>query len=156
MNGLVKSGVDLATKGKFDEYYSDTLTERGEPTKTWERSAKWWKLGIDKPISAHSIEKIKEFKQEIEAKGATLILSLPVIYGNNNERTIKNVTQTKEELSKIAPTIYNPDNLNIWTDSTPFAETHYHLNPEGRIKRTEEIVTQIKPILIEKQIISDN
>ena len=156
LNGLVKSGVDLTTKGKFDEYYSDPLTERGEPTKTWERSSKWWKLTIDKPITPHSIQKIQQFKQDVEAKGATLILSLPVIYGKDDDKTIKNVRQTQEELSKIAPTIYDPETLNIWTDSTPFAETHYHLKPEGRIKRTQEIVEQLKPILIEQKIISQN
>lgn len=156
LNAIVKSGVDLATKGKFDEYYADPLTERGEPTKTWERSGKWWKLPINKSITPHSIQKIQQFKQDVEAKGATLILSLPVIYGDNSEETIKNVTQTKAELSKIAPTIYDPATLNIWTDATPFAETHYHLKPEGRIKRTEEIVEQLKPILIQQKIISEN
>jgi len=153
LNALVKSGVDLATKGKFDEYYSDPLTERGEPTKIWERKGKWWKLTVDKPISAYSIQRIQQFKQEVEAKGATLILSLPVIYGENEGKTLTNVQQTQVELSKIAPTIYNPDNLNLWTDVAPFAETHYHLKPEGRIKRTEEIVEQLKPILIEKNLL---
>ncbi len=156
LNALVKSGVDLATKGKFDEYYSDPLTERGEPTKTWERSGKWWKLPINKSITPHSIQKIQQFKQDVEAKGATLILSLPVIYGKDDQKTIENVSQTKEELSKIAPTIYDSETLNIWTDVTPFAETHYHLKPEGRIKRTEEIVEQLKPILIQQKIISEN
>ncbi len=156
LNALVKSGVDLATKGKFDEYYSDPLTERGEPTKTWERNAKWWKLPVNKSITPYSVKKIQQFKQDVEAKGATLILSLPVIYGDNSEKTIKNVSQTKAELSRIAPTIYDPETLNIWTDVTPFAETHYHLKPEGRIKRTEEIVEQLKPILIQQKIISEN
>jgi hypothetical protein len=153
LNGLVKSGVDLATKGKFDEYYSDPLTERGEPTKTWKRSSKWWKLAVDKPITPYAIQKIRQFKQDLEAKGAILILSLPVIYGQDDQKTIQNVTQTKEQLSKIAPTIYDPETLNVWTDVTPFAETHYHLKPEGRIKRTQEIVEQLKPILLKQQII---
>ncbi len=146
----------MATKGKFDEYYSDPLTERGEPTKTWERQGKWWKLTISKPISSHSIQKIQQFKQDVEAKGATLILSLPVIYGKDDEQTIKNIRQTQEELSKIAPTIYDPETLNIWDDVSSFAETHYHLKPEGRIKRTQEIVQQLKPILTEQKIISPN
>ncbi len=149
LKSLVKSGVDLATLGEFNEYYSDPLTSRGDPTKTWQRSGDWWKLPIRRPISEHSIKRITEFKENVEGKGAHLVLSLPVIYGSNDEKTINNIVKTGAQLEKIAPLIYNPETLNVWRDSNLFADTHYHLQPEGRIKRSQEIITQLTPILEE-------
>ena len=147
LKSLVKSGVDLSTKGKFDEYYSDPLTKRGEPTKTWERNSKWWQLTVDDTITQHSIDKIKEFQQQLNEKGATMVLSLPVIYGSTEENSLSNIQKTAQELEAIAPLIYDQDNLNVWTDVSLFAETHYHLNPEGRIKRSQDIIEQLEPIL---------
>jgi hypothetical protein len=146
---FVKSGVDLATKGYFDEYYSDPLTERGDPTRTWTRKSKWWQLKVSKPVSKYALDKIAKFKQDVEAKGATLVLSLPIIYGSTDEQTIKNVQKTAAELAKIAPLIYDRETLNIWTDSSLFADTHYHLLPEAKIIRSQAIITQLQPILKE-------
>lgn len=148
LKSLAKSGVDLATIGKFNEYYSDPITSRGDPTKTWIRKSKWWKLKVNKPISKHSIKRIQEFKQNLESKQATLILSLPIIYGDaDHEKTITNITKTQAELKKIAPLIYERETLNVWTDSDLFADTHYHLKPEGRLKRSQELIQQLTPIL---------
>lgn len=144
---FIKSGVDLSTKGYIDEYYSDPLTPRGDPTRTWERKSKWWELTVKKPASKYSLAKIKQFKQDVEAKGGTLILSLPIIYGSTDEKTMENVQNIATQLEAIAPLIYDPKTLNIWTDSSLFADTHYHLLPEARIKRSQEIITQLKPIL---------
>lgn len=144
---LVKSGVDLATKGYFDEYFSDPITKRGEPTKTWERKSKWWPMTVDQPVSEYSLKSIAKFKQDVEAKGGTLILSLPIIYGSNDDKTRENVQKTADQLAKIAPLIYDQETLNIWTDSNLFADTHYHLKPEGRIIRSQEIMKELQPRL---------
>lgn len=147
LKSVVKSGVDLATKGYFDEYYADPITKRGDPSRTWHRKSKWWQLTIDKPVSKYSLERITKFKQEVEAKGATLILSLPIIYGSRDAETIKNVQKTADELAKIAPLIYDKETLNIWQDSSLFADTHYHLLPEARIIRSQQIIDELQPIL---------
>jgi hypothetical protein len=150
LRNLTKSVVDLATKGQIEEYYSDPVTERGDPTRTWERQGEWWKLKIGKPITKHSIARIQQFRKEVEAKGGNLLLSVPIIYGDREDpKTMKNVEKTAEELSKIAPTIVDPKTLNVWEDSSKFADTHYHLQPEARIERTEQIARELEPILEE-------
>lgn len=148
LRNLTKSSVDLATKGQIEEYYSDPITERGDPTRTWQRQSKWFKLKIDKPITQHSIARIAQFRQEVEAQGGILILSMPIIYGDTeHEKTMTNVKKTAEELGKIAPLIYDPQTLNVWTDSSKFADTHYHLQPEARIERSRQLIRELKPIL---------
>jgi hypothetical protein len=144
---LVKSTLDIVTKGHIDNYYSDPITQWGDPTKTWDREGRWWQLGIDKPVTPHSLERISQFRDELAAKDAKLVIAVPWIYGSTDEKTLANVRKTAEDLSKIAPTIYDPKSLNIQTDSTIFADTHYHLTPEGRLLRTDQIVKEITPLL---------
>ncbi|MDY6782673.1 MAG: hypothetical protein SW833_09040 [Cyanobacteriota bacterium] len=149
LRNLTKSAVDLATKGQIEEYYSDPVTPRGDPTRTWQRQSKWFKLKIGKPITKHAIARIKQFREEVEAKGGHLVLSASIIYGAADDpKTMKNVKKTVEELSKIAPTIaVDPQTLNVWTDSSKFADTHYHLQPEARITRSKQIIQDLKPLL---------
>lgn len=158
LRGVTKSTVDLVKEGKFTGYYSDPVNERGDPTETkYRTSAEWWQLPIKEPATKHAINSIAKFKQEVEARGGTLILSLPWVYGSRDEKSIKNVKKTAEEFAKIAPTIYAKDTLNIKTDSELFADTHYHLKPEARIIRSKQIVQelktvpQLKPILASQQ-----
>lgn len=147
LRSLAKSGVDVATKGKMTGYYSDPVNERGDPMVVKERQQDWWRLPINKPISRHAWERIKDFRQEVKAKGGTLVLSLPWVYGSMGDKTRNNVAITARELNKIAPIIYDPRSLNIQTDSSLFADTHYHLMPEGRRVRGKELVKQLTPIV---------
>ncbi len=158
LRAVTKSTIDLVEKGKLTGYYSDPVDERGDPTVTkYRTSAKWWELPIGEPASKHAIARIAKFKQEVEARGGTLILSLPWVYARRDEKSINNVKKTAQELAKIAPTIYNKDTLNMKNDSNLFADTHYHLKPEARIIRSKQIVEelkavpQLKPILASQQ-----
>ncbi len=147
LRSITKSGVDVATKGKMTGYYSDPVNEWGDPTVFKIREQDWWQLPIDQPISTHAVQRIKEFRQEVETRGGALILSLPWIYGSTSEATIKNITITAKELNKIAPLIYDQNSLNIQTNTHLFADTHYHLKPEGSKVRGEELVEQLQPII---------
>ena len=147
LRAATKSSVDLVTKGEMTGYYADPLTLRGDPTTVNERQQEWWKLPINQPISRHSAERIWEFRQEVEAKGGKLILSLPWFYGSTGSKTQRNVQKTAQVLSQIAPLIYEPESLNIKTDSSLFADTHYHLLPHAREIRAKELVEQLKPII---------
>lgn len=151
MRSLVKTSMDLIQKGKIDDYYADPVTANGDPTKTFERKSKWWQMPVERPVTEHSIKRITQFRDEVEAKGAKLILSLPVIYGSTDEKTMANVKETAEKLSQIAPLIYDLQSLNIKTDSKMFADTHYHLQPEERVNRSKELVQELKPLLESKQ-----
>ncbi|MBP0028546.1 hypothetical protein PN466_23845 [Roseofilum reptotaenium CS-1145] len=146
LRGAVESTWDLIEEGKLTGYYSD-VTAQGDPIAYQERTGKWWQMVVNKPPSKHAIKRISQFKTEVEAKGGTLILSLPWIYGDRNDKTIKNVQITIEKLEKIAPLIYDPDTLNVQSNVSWFADTHYHLNPEGRKVRGEQLVKELKPIL---------
>ena len=147
LRAIAKSGVDLATQGEFTGYYSDPVDRNGDPTTVKERQQDWWKLPINQSISRHSFERIKKFNEEVAAKGGKLVLSLPWVYGNNSERTLKNVKTTADNLSKIAPTIYDKQSLNIQDNVSYFADTHYHLMPEGRKARAKQLVEELKPII---------
>lgn len=147
LRSLTKSAVDLVEKGKLAGYYSDPIDDRGDPTVTKEREGKWWKYQIERPISKHAINRITQFKKEVEAKGGTLILSLPWLYASQDAKTVSSVQKTARALEKIAPTIYEKESLNLKTDSSLFADTHYHLRPEAREIRAQELVKQLKPIV---------
>ncbi|MGD1715810.1 hypothetical protein [Hydrocoleum sp. CS-953] len=151
LRSLTKSTIDIVKKAEdpdyIPEYYADPITDWGDPTKTWGRKSKWWEMKVNKPVTPHSIARIKQFREELEAKEATLLISLPLIYGSTDEKTIKNVKKTAEELSKIAPTIYDQESLNLWTDSNLFADTHYHLKEEARVMRSKELIEQLQPII---------
>jgi hypothetical protein len=73
-----------------------------------------------------------------------LVLGLSWIYGSTDTETLSNIRKTAEDLGKMAPVLYDKETLNVKTDSSLFAETHYHLNPYGRRTRTSELVEQFK------------
>ena len=104
-------------------------------------------MPINRPISRHAAERILQFRQEVEAKGGRLILSLPWVYGSNGKKTRENVQKTAYVLSQIAPLVYNPETLNIKSDSGLFADTHYHLLPHAREIRAKQLVEQLEPIV---------
>jgi hypothetical protein len=149
MRPVTKSMVDLFSKGRMTGYLSDPITNTGDPTIVKEKTGKWkwWQMTFDAPVSAHSIKLIEKLKKDLEAKGATLVVSLPWVYAKNDGKTLANIRKSAEELSRVVPTIYDPKDLNIKTDSTIFADTHYHLLPPARIIRSEQLVSELKPLL---------
>ena len=147
LRALAKSTVDVATEGEFTGYYDDPISDRGDPTIVKARQQDWWKLPINKPISRHAVKRIMQFNEEVEAKGGELVLSLPWVYGSDNQRTIKSVKQTAYYLSQIAPTIYDKETFNIQDNVNYFADTHYHLVPEGRKVRARQLVKELQPII---------
>ncbi|WP_016950948.1 hypothetical protein [Anabaena sp. PCC 7108] len=149
LKALTKSSFDVVEKGHLTGYYSDPITANGDPTVMKQRTkSKWWSLTINDSVSPHSLKRIQQFKQEVESKGATLVLGLSWIYGSTDSKTLGNIRKTAEELSKIAPVLYDKNTLNVKTDSSLFADTHYHLNPSGRRIRTTELVEQLKAVNI--------
>ena len=150
LRSLTKSGLDIVEKGKLAGYYSDPVNADGDPTTVKKRTGKWWKLTIAQQISPHAVREITNFRNQIQAKGATLLISLPWIYGSTDKKTLANIQKTAQSLAQITPTIYEPDTYNIKTDSSLFADTHYHLLPESRKIRAKEIVEQLQPLLKER------
>lgn len=148
----VKSVTDLAEEGRFTGYYDGPLTENGDPTETKERIGEWWPLKIDKPISAHSLKRIAQFKQEVEARGGDLILSIPWVYGDvTDQKTLESVRKTAQQLSEIAPVLVDSETLNIQNSPALFADTHYHLQPEGREVRSQQLIRELTPLLAESK-----
>ncbi|BCL34046.1 hypothetical protein [Nostoc sp. MS1] len=149
LKAVTKSSVDLVEKGRFTGYYSDPITANGDPTVLKKRlKSAWWQLKIKDPVSPHALRRIRQFKKEVEAKGATLVLGLSWIYASTDSQTLGNISKTAEKLSEIAPVLYDKQTLNVKTDSSLFADTHYHLNSSGRRTRTTELVEQLKALNI--------
>ncbi len=90
----VKSAADLAEEGRFTGYYDGPLTERGDPVDTKLRTGEWWPLEIDKPVSSNAVERIAQFKTDVEDRGGELILSIPWVYGDvDDAQTLENVQE---------------------------------------------------------------
>ncbi|MEM9088581.1 MAG: hypothetical protein AAGC93_07530 [Cyanobacteria bacterium P01_F01_bin.53] len=148
----VKSAADLVEEGNFTGYYDGPLTERGDPIETKKRVGDWWPLTLKKSATPHAIARIEQFKEEVEARGGELILSMPWIYGAaSEERTLGNIQKTAEAFRDIAPTLVDEETLNVQDSPALFADTHYHLKPEGRVLRSQQLVRQLTPLLGEAQ-----
>ena len=145
----IKSGTDLSEEGRFTGYYDGPLTPQGDPTETKPREGEWWPLKIQNPASPHAIARIAQFKKEVEAKGGTLILSVPWVYGDAADaKTLESIQRTAKLLGEIAPVLVDEKTLNIQNSPTLFADTHYHLKPEGREIRAQQLARQLKPLLV--------
>jgi hypothetical protein len=148
LKALTKSAIDLVEKGEMTGYYSDPISKHGDPTTVKERKSKWWRWAIKRPISPHAIARITQFREEVQAKGGTLVLSLPWVYASTDRQTVASMKKTAEELSKIAPLVaYDRKLFNLKTDSSIFADTHHHLTFEARKLRSQQIVQGMKPII---------
>lgn len=148
LRAATKSAWDLVEEGRLTGYYDAPLTDRGDPTHFKPRTGEWWQMTFDKPISDRAEARIKDFKETVEAKGATLVLSLPWVYADRTDPdTQQSVRETAKRLEAIAPTIYNPDTLNLQMDSDLFADTHYHLLPDARKLRSRQIVWELRSTL---------
>ena len=134
-------------KGRFTGYYSEPVTEKGDPSTVKYRDGKWWQWTIHKSISPHAVKRIKQFRQEVEDKDATLILSLPWVYASQDEKTLSSMEDISKKLSKIAPLVYDKNDYNLKTDSSLFADTHHNLVFEGRKLRSEQLAEQLKPVI---------
>lgn len=153
LRAITKSTVELVTKGQMTGYYSDPLTSRGDPSIAKDRQGKWWKWKIEKSISPHAIDRIMQFRQEVESKGATLVLSLPWVYASTEAKTVGNMQKISQELSEIAPLVYDETDYNLKSDSRLFADTHHHLVPEARIIRSQQLAEQLNPVLKDLRVI---
>ncbi|MEM9163588.1 MAG: hypothetical protein AAGC54_11040 [Cyanobacteria bacterium P01_F01_bin.4] len=147
LRGAVKSTMDLIEQGKLTGYYDDPLTPQGDPTVEKERVGDWWQQVIKKPVSQHSVDRIRQFKAEVESRGGTLILSLPWVYAEDTGKTLDNIQATAEALGEIAPLLYEADTFNIQTDVSLFADTHYHLTAEARTLRSQQLADQLQEVL---------
>ncbi|WP_008314016.1 hypothetical protein [Leptolyngbya sp. PCC 6406] len=148
LRGMVKSATDVATLGRVTGYYDDPLTPNGDPTVEKERVGDWWKITIRQPATPHTLKRITQFREEVEARGGTLLLSLPWVYADGSDsRTQDSIRTTAEALAQIAPLVYDPKTFNIQVDVNLFADTHYHLKPEARELRSQELAQQLQPLL---------
>ncbi|MEB3269790.1 MAG: hypothetical protein VKJ09_14700 [Leptolyngbya sp.] len=143
---LVKTGKDLVQEGRVD-YYGDPLTQRGDATIELSRQSDWWPMTIGEPISDYALQRIAQFKEEVEARGGTLVLSLPWIYAKTEGKTVDNIRATAEALAEIAPVLYDPATLNIQASPDMFADTHYHLKIPARVVRSQQLAEELEVLL---------
>lgn len=138
-----KTTVDLLSQGKFTGYYDDPLNQQGDPILEKEHRETWNSKEIGQAVTPHAVEQMTQFKAAVESKGATLVIALPWLYGSTDDQSMGNVHQTIELLSDIAPVLYNPETLNIQTDSSLFSDTRYHLSKNGRQLRSKQLIEQL-------------
>jgi hypothetical protein len=148
LRAVTKSTWDVVQYGEMRGYYSDPVSDNGDPTALKQRTnSSWWQMQIKDTVSDHALEQISQFRQQVESKDATLVLGLPWLYASRDAETLENVQETAAALAEIAPVLYDPDSFNLQTDSSLFADTHYHLNQDARNLRSRELVQQLEPVL---------
>jgi hypothetical protein len=143
LRGISNSFLEFVRQKRSPRYYSDRLNDRGDPIVLNIRKIEPEEVPLS--ISQYARQRIKQFRDRAQAKGATLVLALPWMYVKKTTQTVGNVKKTAVELAKIAPVIYDKDSLNLKTDATLFGDTVYHLSYKGRTLRSLELVQQLKP-----------
>ncbi len=152
---LVQTGKNFVQEGRLD-YFDDPLTKRGDATIELKRNGKWWPMTVQSQVSQHTIDSLQQFKKEVELRGGTLVLSLPVIYGAKDAKTLHNLQKTADALSRVAPTLYNPETFNIKNNSDLFADTHYHLKIPARVTRSQELADQLRATIPQFSVLSQD
>jgi len=142
---LTKSILDILQEGRTTGYYSYPLTNNGDPTVDFVRPV--WKRPVPKTISRNSIVKITRFRDQIEIKGASLIISLPWFLAKTDELSVSNMKDILRNLSQIAPVICDSETLNMQSDADFFADTEHHLTPQAKVIRSRQLVEQLIPFL---------
>ncbi len=151
LSALVRTGQGLIQEGRLD-YYGDPLTARGDATIEIPRQSEWWPMRMRQPMTEHTQARLREFRAEVEARGGTLVFSLPWLYGDvEDQRTMENIAAIADGLAEIAPTIYDPETLNVQDSPELFADTHYHLKIPARSLRSQQLVQELQPLLPQLQ-----
>lgn len=101
-------------------------------------------------LSDAAFGQIDQFRQFVETRQAKLILGIPWKLAEVKPKTQAQLRQVIQSLSKIAPVVYNPKTLNLKDDVSLFADTTFHLTPEGQKQRTDELAGQLRPLVTQK------
>ena len=139
--------TSLADVIQLFQYYSDELNAYGDPVELKIRNTNLQAMEIKGQISKYASWRLKQFRKQVEASGASLIIGLPWTLATEDDKLVPNVQEVVEELTKIAPLLYEPDSLNLKTDRTLFGDSVYHLGYKGRKLRSLELSQQLKPLL---------
>ena len=150
LRGLTKSTMDILQRGKLKGYFSSDLNANGDTTEPGKHTIKCITYKVH-PTSQHAIERISKFREELQAKGVTLVMELPWVYGSTDDETVRNVKDTVATLSKIAPVLYDKKSLNLKTDCNMFSDTQFHLIPEAKKNRSLELAQQLRSVIASKQ-----
>jgi hypothetical protein len=147
LRSLTGSFLEVIRNQKSVQYYSDELNAYGDPVELKIRNTNLQAMEIKGQISKYASWRLKQFRKQVEASGASLIIGLPWTFATEDDKVVRNVQEVVEELTKIAPLLYEPDSLNLKTDRTLFGDSVYHLGYKGRKLRSLELSQQLKPLL---------
>jgi hypothetical protein len=137
---------------KVDEVYSvNSFNQYGDVYTHWDKERKWFapsKLNYKFKFNMDVIQKIKDFQNQVSAKGATMLISYPSfqdISFSNSKDLIKRV---EEELLKTDFIILGTPERYMMPDSLMFNST-YHLNKKGVDYRTQLFIEDFKEYLLQ-------
>ena len=144
-------GANTSTNKTRTKSYSrhlDNIDEQGNPLRL--PSGNPTPTSFENSISEHNLRHLKVFRRNIEGAGAKLVLGLPWLFSTNDEQCLQNVQSITNNLSEIAPVLYEED-FNLKTDPTLFGDSVYHLSHKGRELRSSALSKQLQKILNEDQ-----
>ncbi len=110
--------------------------------------------GKPRPSAMHSIasspalHRLAAFRRVTQEKQATLLLTLPWRLSDLDAKSVESAQTIIYRLSEIAPVLYEPKSLNLKTDPTLFGDSIYHLSPQGRRLRSQELIDQLRPMIL--------
>ncbi|MER3433500.1 MAG: hypothetical protein C4288_08720 [Leptolyngbya sp. ERB_1_1] len=102
---------------------------------------------IEVSLSNDALERIRQFRSQVQQRHASLIIGIPWKLAMTNPQTQQELQQVIQSLSQVAPVLYDPKSLNLKQDASLFGDTSFHLTPKGRAMRTHELARQLQPLL---------
>lgn len=106
---------------------------------------------ISNSVSDYNLERLKLFHDKLDARGVTLLFSLPsVLIAKDDDSSLEVMKDRVQHLSWVAPVICD-EIYNAKTDSDMFSDSAYHLNNKGRSISSEKLVLELGSALKNNQ-----
>jgi hypothetical protein len=104
---------------------------------------------VEGAVSEHAAARLRLYRQQLEEKGAKLVIALPWIYvpANARQKSRTGAANVVAKLRDLAPIITHGANYNVRGDISLFSDSNYHANEEGRRIHTLELVSELKQVL---------
>lgn len=129
----------------FEGAYSRKVDANGSPV---ELPSDPFPTRVPDRMGAEAVDVLGATRKRLQAKGADILIVPAWIYvGEVYDRSEPIARDNLETLAEAAPLITpGEEKYGLQTERAYFGDTQYHLSPEGRTRRTEELAAALKEL----------
>jgi hypothetical protein len=100
-------------------------------------------------VGTPALERIAIYAQELQARGATLVLALPWLYipESGRVKALAAAGTVAARLAQVAPLLEHSPGHNLQANPDLFSDTNYHASPAGRELHTRRLGAALRPQL---------